>query len=171
MKHIYSCGQRQYAFVAVDIFTKQACIHVANQPSSYQAMLALQATLNIFGHDVCIVNDNGSEFHKHFHEACEVRSLTHFWNYPRTPKMNAYVERFNRTIQDEFIDYNLHLMADDIDQFNRDLMDWLIWYNTERPHFSLGQISPMCHLINNFGLSRMLWTRTAICIFCIIGLY
>jgi hypothetical protein len=65
MKHIYTCGQRQYAFVAVDIFTKQVCIHVANQPSSYQAKIALETVLATFGNDACIVNDNGSENYKH----------------------------------------------------------------------------------------------------------
>ena len=28
------------------------------------------------------------------------------WTYPRSPKMNAHNERFNRTIQEQFIDYN-----------------------------------------------------------------
>lgn len=41
MKHIFVCGRKHYAFVSVDVFTKQAYLHVASQPSSYQAMLAL----------------------------------------------------------------------------------------------------------------------------------
>jgi len=28
--------------------------------------------------------------------------------YPRTPKMNAHCELFNRTLQDELVDYNLY---------------------------------------------------------------
>jgi hypothetical protein len=30
-------------------------------------------------------------------------NLTHFWNYPRSPKSNAYIERFNRTIKEQFV--------------------------------------------------------------------
>ena len=48
------------------------------------------------------------------------------------PKMNAFVERFNRTIQEQFINWNLRRLRDDIDHFNRDLIDWLLWYNTKR---------------------------------------
>src|ERR687897_3049776 len=42
----------------------------------------------------CVLTDNGSEFMKHFDE--EIRRLhkTHWHTYPRTPKMNAHVERF-----------------------------------------------------------------------------
>ena len=50
------------------------------------------------------------------------------------PKMNAHVERSNRTIQDEFIDFHNPLLLDDLDRFNRLLMDWLIFYNTKRVH-------------------------------------
>ena len=46
-----------------------------------------------------VLTDNGSEFMKHFDE--EIRRLhkTHWHTYPRTPKMNAHVERFNRTFR------------------------------------------------------------------------
>ncbi len=60
------------------------------------------------------------------------------------------------------MDSVLDTMAEDLEQFNHLLMDWLIWYNTERPHFALGQISPMKYLMSNFGMSNMLWTHTGI---------
>ncbi len=34
------------------------------------------------------------------------KNLTYYWIYPRSPKMNAYNERFNRTIQEQ-IEYLL----------------------------------------------------------------
>ncbi len=43
--------------------------------------------------------------------------------------MNAHVERFNRTIQEDWIDWHLQeLLEPDI--FNHSLMDYLIWHNT-----------------------------------------
>lgn len=42
MKHIYASGHKQYAFVAIDTFTKQTYIHIASTSSSFQAMLTLQ---------------------------------------------------------------------------------------------------------------------------------
>ena len=78
--------------------------------------------------------------------------------------MNACVERFNRTIQEEFIDWHKETLAYDIDEFNRKLIDWLLWYNTEKPHYFLRMIPPMRYIINNLfstpQKSNMLWTHT-----------
>ncbi|MGB9794483.1 MULTISPECIES: integrase core domain-containing protein [Caldisericum] len=61
--------------------------------------------------------------------------------YPRCPRINGFIERANRTLQDEFIDSHLILLEENIDEFNRKLMDYLVWYNTERPHNSLNNKS------------------------------
>ena len=51
--------------------------------------------------------------------------------------MNAQIESFNRTIQEDFIHWNLDLLATDIKAFNQKLVDWLLWYNIKRPNFIL----------------------------------
>lgn len=107
-----------------------------------------------------IQTDNGSEFMHRFHDELNLKGITHFWNYPRRPTQNAKVERFNRTIQEEFVDYHMHELTFNIDRFNDLLMEWLIWYNTRRPHHSLNLKSPVNYLISNFGFSKMLRTYT-----------
>lgn len=107
-----------------------------------------------------IQTDNGQEFHKYFRDELERRNIIQFFNYPRKPQMNAKIERFNRTIQEDFINQNLYLLAYDINQFNQKLIDWLLWYNTKRPHQTLNQQSPLKYLINTLGFSNMLWTST-----------
>jgi len=57
--------------------------------------------------------------------------------------MNAHIERFNRTILEEFIVYHRALLRDSVDDFNNELIKWLRWYNEERPHESLGFLPPM----------------------------
>jgi len=154
-------GIKRYCVTAVDVHGRFAFAYAYRSPSSSNAADFLAKLQAIAPFEIKRVQtDNGSEFYKYFHETCEKQGIIHFWNYPRSPKMNARVERFNRTIQEEFMDMDLYLMADDLEQWNSNLMDWLIYYNTERPHFALGQISPMRYLINNFGLSNMLWTHT-----------
>lgn len=37
---------------------------------------------------------------------------------------------------------------------------WLLFYNTQRPYFSLGNIPPLKYLMENFRFSNMLWTYT-----------
>lgn len=61
----------------------------------------------------------------------------------KSRKMNAYVERFNRTAQEEFIMYYRSLLRDNIERCNEDLTEWLQWYNEERPHEALGFLSLM----------------------------
>ena len=111
-----------------------------------------------------IQTDNGSEFEHLFRDYAQKQNIIHFHNYPKCPRMNAYVERFNRTIQEEFIDYCKETLSRDIDDFNQKLVQWLLWYNTERPHWTLKQTPPMQYIINNLILtpqkSRMMWTHT-----------
>lgn len=110
-----------------------------------------------------IQTDNGSEFLHRFHDELNKKNIVHFWNYPRRPTQNARIERFNRTIQEEFVDYHLHELAHNIDRFNHLLIEWLIWYNTKRPHHSLNLKSPINYLISNYGFSKMLGTYTFYC--------
>ena len=78
--------------------------------------------------------DNGSEFENHFEIYCEKENITHFHAYPRTPKMQSEIERFNRTLSEVFIKHNRHLLVYNIEEFNIKLMDWLLLCNTRRPH-------------------------------------
>ena len=126
-----------------------------------------------------VQTDNGQEFHKRFDELVREQAIIHFWNYPRTPKSNGKIERYNRTKQEEYVDAHLDELFNNIDAFNRGLMDYLIFYNTERPHEAhrepaLGitgkplkhgrQISPMRALLTMLqldqGQSEMCWTCT-----------
>jgi len=76
--------------------------------------------------------------------------------------MNACIERFNRTLQEEFLNYNKETLAYDLNGFNGKLIDYLFWYNTKRPHWSLGLISPLRYICNQLSAkeSQMLWTDT-----------
>lgn len=57
------------------------------------------------------------------------------------PKDNAVNERFNRTLQDEFLALG-NMRADTI-AFNQRLTEWLIEYNFRRPHQALNYMPPI----------------------------
>jgi transposase InsO family protein len=45
-----------------------------------------------------IQTDNGSEFLGEFTKALKKKDIKHYFNYPRYPKGQAYVERMNRIL-------------------------------------------------------------------------
>ena len=77
----------------------------------------------------------------------EINETKHLWSYPRSPKTNGYVERFNWTIQDEFINYEIDTATYDIEKFDERLKEWIIYYNTIRPHQSLNYMTSNNYLI------------------------
>ena len=90
-----------------------------------------------------------------------VEGIEHCYTYPRCPKMNALSERFNRTVQEEFVDYYEHRLFDDLYGFNDALFTYMERYNAERPHRSLGNMTP-CQAVaqQTPRLSRMWWPHT-----------
>ena len=109
-----------------------------------------------------VQTDNGSEFDKYFGEYMIKQNIVHYHNYPRCPKMSCFVERFNRTLTEEFANYHKNTLAYDLDLFNKKMIDYLLWYNCYRPHHSLNLESPLQFIINSLTLekSNMLWTST-----------
>jgi transposase InsO family protein len=47
--------------------------------------------------------DNGSEFSRYAHEYLKANNLTYFFNSPDSPKNNAFIERYNRTVKEQFV--------------------------------------------------------------------
>ena len=104
--------------------------------------------------------DNGSEFMKHFDQSIRQSCKDHWHTHPKTPKMNAHCERFNRTIQEEYIDYHLTELLNPA-SFNEKLADWLMWYNVTRPHHSLKLKSPVQFLQSHYRECNLWWPNTA----------
>lgn len=137
-------GKRYYILTAIDILTRIAYAQATTSHSSLVAKTFLEVLPTVFQYDIRRVQtDNGSEFAKYFDEACMSTGITHFWNYPRNPKQNAFIERFNRTIQEEWLPKATTLfLGDDMGLVNQDLSYWLTWYNTVRPHWGLHLEAP-----------------------------
>jgi transposase InsO family protein len=108
-----------------------------------------------------LLSDNGSECEGDFANALQTYGLDRWSTYPNSPKMNAHSERFNRTVQESFVDYHDDLLFTDLNRFNQTLADWLVFYNAERPHHSLGQRSPLHFLLQHQPECQRWWTHTA----------
>ena len=104
-------------------------------------------------------SDNGSENLGSFDAVLKRDGIPHLFSYPHCPKINAYIERYNRTLQEEFIDNHLDVIHDQ-ELFHRKLVDYLIFYNTQRVHKGLENKTPVDYLIEQGVLSQRCLTYT-----------
>ena len=156
-------GIKRYILTAIDIESEFAFAYAYVSHGSFAAADFMRLFKEVAPVSMTHVQtDNGSEFGFHFEAYCAEEDIIHFHCYPRSPKMNAEVERFNRTLSEAFIERNRHLLAYDIEEFNHRMMAWLLWYNARRPHWSIGLISPLRYICNKLTEpeSHMLWTST-----------
>ena len=159
-------GSRRYIITATDTYSRFSFAYSTNSHTSKEASFVLRAITKSFPYQIqYALTDNGSEFMKEFEHELQKQSSIHWYTYPRSPKMNAHVERFNRTIQEEFVDWHMDLLKDPY-EFNKKVSDWLVWYNTKRPHKSLNLQSPIQFILNeNPEECKMRWARTPTCLF------
>lgn len=157
----YLNGVKRYLVCAVDLVSRYSFVYSYKTLSSSSTKDFFLRMEKVFPHLIKHVQtDNGQENHKNFQELLKQKEITQFWNYPRSPKMNAYIERFNRTVQEEFANYNLWVLRDNIDGFNTLLESYLSFYNNQRPHLGLkkdtGQfIAPMQYLKQYHPMCQM----------------
>ena len=84
--------------------------------------------------------DNGSECTSaEFVAWAEEHGMIIQYIEPGEPNQNAYVERFNRTYREEVL--SLYLF-ESLDEVREVTYWWRITYNEERPHDSLGSLTP-----------------------------
>ena len=162
--YVFDNGIKRYIIAAVDLTTRFAFALCYKTLSNLSAKDLLLKFLSLAPFDVRRVRtDNGSEFEHHFHRLLDELNIVHWFSYPRHPQSNAHVERFHRTLQEQFLN---HCEQDPvhIQPFNRALVEWLLWYDTQRPHQSLGRLPPLRYLLRTFAKnhdqSNMWWTRT-----------
>ena len=160
---IFVDGLKRYLLTAIDLPTRFAFAYAYKSNSSASASDFLMKLKSVAPFPITRVQtDNGHEFQKHFALACREQNLVHYFNYPRHPQSNSHLERFNRTIQEQFAYWHTDEM-DDTNVFNRLLMKYLLWYNTEKPHRGIGNLPPLRYYLDKFiapKKSNMLWTLT-----------
>jgi transposase InsO family protein len=154
-------GMRRYIVTFIDPVSHFAFAVGLPSKHARHTARALEQGLSLLPYTPKIVlSDNGSEFEADFARLLEDQGIKRWYTYPKTPKMNTHAERFNRTIQESFVDYHEDLLFTDLALFNRKLADWLVFYNTERPHHSIGQQSPLSFLLKDQPECQRYWTHT-----------
>ena len=137
---------KRYIMTAIDTVTRIGFAYAYEEHSSENARDFLRKVVDIWGESTIqnIHTDNGSEFEKYFKQEVKRLKYTHWYSRVRVSTDNGKCERFNRTVQDEW----LHLVGfiKDLTVFNASLLNFIYSYNYSRPHYSLNYSTPFSFL-------------------------
>lgn len=138
-------GRRFRTLNVLDDANRQALgIEVGTSIPSRRTIRMLEQLIEVYGQPAALRLDNGSELTSHaFVEWAEQRGIALRFIDPGKPNQNAFIERFNRSYRTEVLNAYLFESLDQVQQITD---DWLIEYNEERPHDSLGRVPPLTYL-------------------------
>jgi len=152
----FATGVRQYVYSAIDIYFKFSLSLPYPKLTSLNTLDFFKKLKLVYpGTIKDIQTDNGLEFQGVFDDYLKKNKIPHIFAYPRCPKINSVVERYQRTLQEEHINPNQ-------EDFPAKLADYLLFYNCLRPHQSLGLKSPIAYLLEKGGMSKKSVTSTKI---------
>ena len=144
-------ARHDFEFAAVDDFSREAVVSIRTDQTSAAAAAFLEQVVATLPYRIeAVLTDNALAFtmrHAHhadrltrFQQVCAALDIRHLLLRPYAPQSNGKVERFFRTINDECLDvrplFTFAARSRAVDKF--------VWYyNHERPHLSLGGMTPV----------------------------
>jgi transposase InsO family protein len=140
-----------FEFAAVDDFSREAVVWIGLDQRSATATSFLERVVAALPYRIeAVLTDNALAFtmrYAHhadrltrFQQACQSLGIRHYVLRPYAPQSNGKVERFFRTVNDECLNvrplFTFRARTRAVDDF--------VWYyNHERPHLSLGGMTPV----------------------------
>lgn len=146
----FTDGRRFRVLAVVDDFSRECLALVPDTSLSGLRMTReLDAIIRQRGKPKTIVSDNGTEMTcMAVLEWCQETNIE--WHYiaPGKPMQNAFIESFNGSFRDECLNETLF---SSLTHARQKISEWKEDYNWERPHSSLGNITP-----NEFAMKMAL---------------
>ena len=149
---ILGAKQRYYLVSVVDACTRLAWTEVAADLKSLTVMFATLKSLNLLSVEYgvrfeAILTDNGAELASPrrpdthpVERMLRELGITHRYTRPYRPQTNGKVERFWRTLNDDLLDGTTF---ESVEELKQELVEYLLYYNTLRPHQGLGGKTPL----------------------------
>ncbi len=108
---------------------------------SVRVISVLEDLVALYGAPKALRVDNGPELTSiALTRWCAQQHIAIHYIQPGKPQQNAYTERFNRSYRTEVLDAYVFTSLADVRELTA---TWLVSYNTERPHDSLGRVPPL----------------------------
>ena len=156
--HLSKCSiagesRRRYLVCIVDSCTRVAWAEVVDDLKALTVMFATLRCLNILADQYQIrfrevLTDNGPEVGTRasrskaehpFERMLMELGITHRYTRPYRPQTNGKVERLWRTIEEDLLQ---ETTFESVDQLKDELLQYLVYYNHERPHQALNGQTP-----------------------------
>ena len=131
---------RLSAYALIDVCSRWAYAAPADRVNSHASsrFLAIAQRSAPFSFRT-IQSDHGSEYSKWFTNIVEHRGVRHRHSRVRTPTDNAHVERFIQTLQRDC----LARIPRTLRSWQKEIPEFIRYYNHERPHMALGMRTPL----------------------------
>jgi transposase InsO family protein len=144
-------ARHDFEFAAVDDFSREAVVSICTEQTSASAATFLEQVVATLPYRIeAVLTDNAFAFtmrhalHANrltqFQQVCAALGIRHDLLRPYAPQSNGKVERFFRTINDECLHVRPLLT---FKARSRAVEDFVWYYNHERPHLSLGGMTPV----------------------------
>ena len=128
---------RLYIYTMLDVYSRFAYAEPTSRISTYHSLQFVRSAGLPFPVRT-LQSDHGPEFSKWFTKMIAVDGVAHRHSRVRMPNDNAHLERFNRTIQDEC----LNRVPRNLKSWQKEIPEYLRYYNEERPHMGLNFKTP-----------------------------
>ncbi len=136
-----SNGKRFRILTVLDTYSREClCLEVARSITGFRVAEVLGEISALRCLPDRIVIDHGPEFISNaLDEWAYMRGIKLHFIRPGKPVDNAFIESFNGRLRDECL--NLNWFAS-LEQARRVIQEWRTDYNNDRPHSSLGYLTP-----------------------------
>lgn len=139
-------SRRFRTFNIIDDYSREAIwIEIGLSIGAMRMTDLLEWIVKERGKPKAIRTDNGPEFTSSvFTNWCHKHRIEIRYIQPGKPVQNAFIERFNRSYRTEVLDARIFNNLVEVREITS---DWKEHYNTQRPHESLGNLSPRRYLL------------------------
>ena len=149
---ILGAKRRSYLVSVLDACTRLAWAEVVDDLRSLSVMFAALKSINLLNIEYgirfeAVLTDNGKEVaspknkDQHpFERMLQELGIKHRYTRPYRPQTNGKIERFWRTLNEDLLDETTFESAEELKD---DLTQYLLYYNTERPHQGLNGQPPL----------------------------
>jgi len=132
-----------YEYAIIDIYSRYKDAVILNDVNQDNSILALIEIVNRLPFKPTFIQtDNGLEFQSRFAMHAKALGLDYHYIHKSSPNENAVIERSFRTDEEEFF-FRLKGPCKNYDDLRDKFADYILEYNTVRPHLGISLKTPM----------------------------